>query len=177
MAVQVGAFLLSDRVSTERFGRTLGALLLSDDVVALIGDLGTGKTTLTQAIARGMGIAAPVTSPTFALVWEYPGPIPLFHFDVYRLDNAEDVRDLGFEEYFERGGVVIIEWADRIAPLLPEARLTLTLQLAETVPPLTDLGEEAPRLLHVEAEGARPQTLLQELKALLPDLMREEKAT
>src|SRR5581483_9774605 len=108
-------FALLSEQETRRFGRALGELLRPGDVVALIGDLGTGKTTLTQAIARGMGITADVSSPTFALVHEYYGPTPLFHFDPYRLDRCEDLADLGFEEYFHRGGVIVVEWADKVA--------------------------------------------------------------
>jgi tRNA threonylcarbamoyladenosine biosynthesis protein TsaE len=127
--LRASTFLLIEKESTERFGQTLGALLRPGDMIALVGDLGAGKTTLTQAIARGMGITAPVTSPTFALIQEYLGSIPLFHFDTYRLERAEDLADLGFDEYTERGGVLVIEWADRIAPLLPPDRLTLRLKI------------------------------------------------
>ncbi|MCW3055441.1 MAG: ATPase, YjeE family [Chthonomonadales bacterium] len=111
-----------------------------------------------------MQISEPVTSPTFALAQEYPGQVPLFHFDPYRLDSAEAFAEIGFEEYFERGGVIVVEWADKIAPLLPEARLTLTLALAEELDP--DLVEEAPRTLSAEATGARYITLIQNLNVL-----------
>ena len=158
--------LLPTRVETQSFGQALGRLLQAGDLVALIGDLGAGKTTLTQGIAQGMGIVEPVTSPTFTLVQEYSlremtnraggGPesdtkdagkkgadkkesgrkkaekqTSLFHFDPYRLENPEEVYDFGFDEYLEREGVLVVEWADKIASLLPTTRLTLTLRAAQ----------------------------------------------
>ena len=157
-------YLLHDLAETQMWGRMLGASLQAGDVIAMIGDLGAGKTTLTQAIARGMQIAEPVTSPTFALAQEYLGRVPLFHFDPYRLDSAEAFAEIGFDEYFERGGVIVVEWADKIAPLLPEERLTLTLTLPqETGSPLV---EAAPRTMSAEAVGVRYTTLLQNLDAL-----------
>ena len=119
---------LWSKEDTLRFGELLGSRLRAGDVIALVGDLGTGKTTLTQGIAKGMGIAQPVNSPTFSLIHEYPGKIPLFHCDPYRLNSPEALYDLGFEEYFERGGVVIVEWANLVEDLLPEERLTITLK-------------------------------------------------
>ena len=119
---------LMSREDTQLFGELLGRSLEEGDVIALVGDLGTGKTTLTQGIAKGMGISQPVNSPTFSLIHEYPGRIPLFHCDPYRLNSPDDLYDLGFEEYFERGGVVIVEWANLVEDLLPEERLTITLK-------------------------------------------------
>jgi tRNA threonylcarbamoyladenosine biosynthesis protein TsaE len=167
--------LLTAPEDTKRFGRILGALLQSGDTLALVGDLGAGKTTLTQAIARGMGITAPVTSPTFTLVHEYPGPLPLFHFDTYRFDSPDDIADIGFDEYFERGGVVIIEWADRIAPLLPAERLTLCLSRCEDTP---RNRHEENRILTISASGARHQMLLEQLKNApeLNSMIVEEKS-
>lgn len=144
---------------TQRWGNALGDFLAAGDVIALVGDLGAGKTTLTQFIAKGMGIATPVTSPTFALAQEYDGPVPLFHFDPYRLDSPEAFADIGFEEYFERGGVIVVEWADKIAMLLPEERLTLTL----TQPEEASDEEGAPRSVVSEAIGNRYVALLQTL--------------
>jgi len=157
-------YLLHDLSETQLWGRMLGAALRAGDVIALIGDLGAGKTTLTQALARGMQISEPVTSPTFALAQEYPGRVPLFHFDPYRLESAEAFAEIGFEEYFERGGVIVVEWADKIAPLLPEARLTLMLAAQEETD--SDRVEEAPRTLSARAVGQRYATLLENLNAL-----------
>ena len=141
---------------TRAFGAALGRLLRAGDVIALIGDLGMGKTTLAQGVAQGMDITDAVTSPTFTLVQEYGRKLPLFHFDPYRLDQPEALSDFGFEEYLERGGVVLVEWADKIAALLPAERLTLTLTEQET---------EDTRLLIVEAQGKRYEDLLGELAA------------
>ena len=153
--------ILKTRRDTARFGAALGAKLAAGDCVALIGDLGAGKTTLTKAVARGMGITAPVTSPTYTLVQEITGPIPLFHADPYRLENPADALDFGFEEYFERGGVVIVEWADKIAELLPEARLTLRLEIDGEA---NDEGE-APRRVEISAAGQRYERIRGELLA------------
>lgn len=154
-------FRLLSRQDTERLGATLGRSLRPGDILALTGALGTGKTTLAQAIARGMGIMAPVTSPTFALIQEYPGPVPLFHFDVYRLQAPEEVLELGFTEYLERDGVLLIEWADRIAPLLPPDHLMLSLETRNA----GTLAEDASRILRVAATGARSRQLLDLLTA------------
>src|SRR6266487_2237402 len=98
---------LSNLAATESFGRRLGTLLFPNAVVALIGPLGAGKTHLTRAIAEGLDIANPaaVTSPTFTLIHEYPARLPIFHFDAYRLNSANEFLDLGATEYFEAGGV------------------------------------------------------------------------
>ena len=154
-------FRFAGLAETQRWGQALGARLIAGDVVALVGDLGAGKTTLTQSIARGMGIAVPVTSPTFALAQEYPGPVPLFHFDPYRLDSPEAFADIGFEEYFERGGAIVVEWADKIEMLLPEDRLTLTL----SIPDETEDAENAPRVVRAHAVGERYKGLLTGLKS------------
>ncbi len=120
-----GAFTLemvSKRAEdTFRLGETLGRCLSPGDVVALMGELGSGKTCMTQGIARGMGVSASyrVTSPTFTLINEYPGDITLYHLDVYRLSGPVDLEDLGYEEYFYGDGVVVIEWAEKIESVLP----------------------------------------------------------
>ncbi len=146
-------FLLNTPDDTARFGEVLGRALRAGDIVALLGDLGAGKTTLTQAIAKGMGITEDVTSPTFTLVQEYEGSVPLFHFDVYRID-AEQLAEIGFEEYFERGGVVLIEWAERVMSLLPSEYLTLKITLSEDEAELND-EDNIPRRIRVIAFGRR----------------------
>jgi tRNA threonylcarbamoyladenosine biosynthesis protein TsaE len=100
-------------------GRKIGAFLLPDDVVALTGQLGAGKTTLIQGIAQGIGVKDYVTSPTFILINEYAGRITLFHVDLYRLNDVSEVEDLGIEEYFSRGGACVIEWAEKLGELMP----------------------------------------------------------
>lgn len=106
-----------------QFGMKMGEQLKSGDVVALIGDLGAGKTHLTQGIALSKGYDGEVTSPTFALVNEYlagdDGEVDLFHFDVYRLEHPEEMLEIGWEDYLDRDGVVVIEWADKFPELIP----------------------------------------------------------
>jgi tRNA threonylcarbamoyladenosine biosynthesis protein TsaE len=105
---------------TLRFGERLGRELQRGDVIALCGDLGAGKTVLVKGIARGLGITQEVTSPTFTLVHEYTGGrLPLFHVDLYRLDNLEQALAIGIEEYWNGPGVTAIEWSEKIESLLP----------------------------------------------------------
>lgn len=120
---------LKNEQETKGFGIDLGKSLRQGDVVALIGDLGTGKTALTKYIARGMGIQDLITSPTFTIVQEYySGRLPLYHFDVYRVSDLEEMFELGYEEYFYGKGVCVIEWADLIKELLPENVKTIEIQ-------------------------------------------------
>lgn len=112
---------------THQIGIIIGKLLVSGDVIALIGDLGTGKTHITQGIARGLGVseAYAITSPTFTLINEYPGRHVLYHFDVYRLQGSNDLEDMGYEEYFYGKGVSVIEWAEKIMDIIPESAITI----------------------------------------------------
>ena len=113
--------ILKNEEETRAFGLELGASLRKGDIVALIGDLGTGKTALTKYIAEGLGIRETITSPTFTIVQEYrQGRLPLYHFDVYRIGDPVEMYELGYEEYFYGDGVCVIEWADLIEELLPE---------------------------------------------------------
>lgn len=116
--------------ATEQFGRRLGALLFPGAVVALSGPLGAGKTFLTRATALGLGIAdkRAVTSPTFVLIQEYQGRLPIYHFDLYRLPAGRDFLDLGAGEYLEGEGVCLIEWADKFPHCLPVERLEIQLE-------------------------------------------------
>ena len=102
-------YVIRGERETEEFGRSLAEKLEAGDVLALIGDLGTGKTTLTKSIAKGLGIGEMITSPTFTIVSEYfSGRLPLFHFDVYRLSGEDEAFEAGLEEYFDRGGISVI---------------------------------------------------------------------
>ncbi|MHB8769719.1 MAG: tRNA (adenosine(37)-N6)-threonylcarbamoyltransferase complex ATPase subunit type 1 TsaE [Syntrophales bacterium] len=119
---------------TVRIGRILGELLNAGDCVALVGDLGAGKTCLTQGIAQGLGIPAgyAVTSPTFTLLNEYPGgKTSLYHLDVYRLSGPADLAEMGFEEYLSQDGVMVIEWADKIERQVPEGALHILFSILE----------------------------------------------
>ena len=103
-----------------KLGRKIGEKAEPGSVLALIGDLGTGKTTLTKYIAAGMGVSEVITSPTFNIVKEYrSGRIPLYHFDVYRIEDPEEMYEIGYEEYFYGDGLCVVEWADLIEELLP----------------------------------------------------------
>ena len=106
--------------ATLAFGRETGQACGPGEVLGLVGDLGAGKTHFVKGLAAGLGYEGEVTSPTFALVHEYPGGrLPLFHLDFYRLDSADELLGLGWDEYLEAGGVVVAEWADRFPALMP----------------------------------------------------------
>ncbi|MBI2842295.1 MAG: tRNA (adenosine(37)-N6)-threonylcarbamoyltransferase complex ATPase subunit type 1 TsaE [Armatimonadetes bacterium] len=109
------------------FGEALGSQLAHGDVVALSGELGAGKTTLTKGIARGAGVTAEVFSPTFTLIHEHPGRVPFYHIDLYRLTGQEDTEYLGLDEYLYGEGIVVIEWADRAPAALPDERIDIAL--------------------------------------------------
>ncbi len=107
---------------TEALGEKLAACLQPGDVIAYFGDLGAGKTAFTRGLARGLGIEVPVTSPTYTIVNEYlQGRMPLFHFDMYRLESADDLFDIGWEDYLERGGVCAVEWSENVEEALEGA--------------------------------------------------------
>lgn len=105
---------------TIEIGKKIANNLKIGDIVAMKGNLGAGKTTLTKSIAKNLDIQEYVTSPTFNIINEYYGKFPVYHFDVYRIENPEDIYELGFEEYFYGQGICIIEWADMIKHLIPE---------------------------------------------------------
>jgi tRNA threonylcarbamoyladenosine biosynthesis protein TsaE len=118
----MASIILPNAEATIAFGRTYAATVLKGDLLALTGDLGAGKTHFVQGLAAGLGHEDPVTSPTFTLVHEYmSGRWPLFHFDFYRLKTEAEVREIGFDEYLDGGGIIAIEWADKFPDLLPEA--------------------------------------------------------
>ena len=112
---------------TLEIGEQLGKLLNKGNIVCLSGDLGAGKTAFTKGIAKGMGVFDYVTSPTYTIINEYEGRLPLYHFDVYRLNNVEEMYELGYEEYFFGDGVVVLEWADIVRDIIPGERLWITI--------------------------------------------------
>ncbi|MEH7381985.1 tRNA (adenosine(37)-N6)-threonylcarbamoyltransferase complex ATPase subunit type 1 TsaE [Bacillus sp. JJ1533] len=127
---------------TGSFSHRLAEKLEAGDVITLEGDLGAGKTTFTKGLAKGLGITRTVNSPTFTIIKEYHGRIPLYHMDVYRLEHSDE--DLGFDEYFEGEGVTVIEWAHLIEDWLPSDRLTIRIEhLGDTKRKITviPLGE------------------------------------
>ena len=128
---------------TEAVGRKLAAQLRPGDVLAYYGDLGAGKTAFTRGLAAGLGVTEPVTSPTYTIVNEYlSGRLPLFHFDMYRLGSADELFDIGWEDYLARGGICAVEWSENVAEALTGAlRITITKEsAAETVRTITIEG-------------------------------------
>ena len=120
--------------ATKQVGKNLGQNLSPGSIVALIGELGSGKTTLVQGIGEGLRIKSLIKSPSFVIINEYDGPLPLYHFDLYRLNNAEEILSLGYEEYFyEKRGVVVIEWAKKIKDFLPKEYLEINLKIVNPV--------------------------------------------
>jgi len=124
-----GTLISHAHEETYAIGKMLGARLQPGDVVALSGELGAGKTCLTQGIAAGLGVAGeyPITSPTFTIINEYPGRLTLYHMDMYRLADAGELWDIGFEDCFNDRGVVVIEWAEKVIDDLPAGTLFILL--------------------------------------------------
>lgn len=122
-------FYSRNEEETINLGKKLAGSLKPGGVIALMGELGSGKTTLTKGIALGLGVksADSVISPSFVLVREYKGKVPLYHFDLYRLNKIEDLEQLGYEEYFYGKGVTIVEWAEKAKSLLPSCYLKIEL--------------------------------------------------
>ena len=115
-------FITNSPEETEKVGAALGKALTPGTVIAYRGDLGAGKTAFTRGLARGLGYAEPVTSPTYTIVNEYlGGRMPLFHFDMYRLASSDDLWDIGWEDYLERGGVCAVEWSENVEDALEDA--------------------------------------------------------
>ncbi len=148
-------FDVPDPAATEAFGRRLASLLFPGAIVALVGQLGAGKTHLVRAIAEELGVAdrRAVNSPTFVLIQEYDARLPIYHFDAYRLKNPREFADLGVHEYFAADGVCLIEWADRVTESLPAEHLWIT---------LTITGETS-RRIEVEGFGERYEAVVKEL--------------
>ena len=121
-------YISHSEAETEDLGRRLAAVLAPGAVVACRGGLGMGKTAFTRGLARGLGYQGRVTSPTFTIVNEYEGTgLPLFHFDMYRLEGPEDLFDIGWEDYLDRGGVCAVEWSERVEAALPENAVTVSI--------------------------------------------------
>ena len=116
---------------TKEFGNKLAKSLKNHDIVALSGELGAGKTTLIQGICEGLGVKDYVTSPSFTLINEYKGKHHLYHIDLYRLEELEQIRELGIEDYFEKDGIIIIEWAERMKDLLPKNSINIQIKVID----------------------------------------------
>ena len=130
-------FITNSPEETEEVGAALGKVLKPGTVLAYTGDLGAGKTAFTRGLARGLGASDRVTSPTYTIVNEYlSGRLPLFHFDMYRLHSSDDLWDIGWEDYLERGGVCAVEWSENVEDAL-EYPISITIE---------KLGEESRRI-------------------------------
>ncbi|MFQ5770313.1 MAG: tRNA (adenosine(37)-N6)-threonylcarbamoyltransferase complex ATPase subunit type 1 TsaE [bacterium] len=113
---------------TQRIGEQWGRSLQPGSVVALFGELGSGKTTFIKGVCRGLNVIDEITSPSFTLIHEYTGKIPIYHFDFYRIENIREILELGCEDYFYRAGICLIEWADRVTDFLPSKRIEIYLK-------------------------------------------------
>ncbi|MFA6497962.1 MAG: tRNA (adenosine(37)-N6)-threonylcarbamoyltransferase complex ATPase subunit type 1 TsaE [Desulfurivibrionaceae bacterium] len=132
---------LPDLCNTLALGRYLGETARSGEIITLAGSLGTGKTTLTQAIGQGLQVplSCYITSPTFSLLHEYPGRLPLYHLDLYRLSDESEIEDLGLLEYLYGTGLSVIEWPDRLGSLMPEERLHIELEMLNETARLAEI--------------------------------------
>lgn len=135
-------YISNSAQETEALGERLAARLRPGDVIAYTGDLGAGKTAFTRGLARGLGVIDRVTSPTFTIVNEYEGGrLPLFHFDLYRMDSPEELFDIGWEDYLARGGVCAVEWSENVADALERDTVRVDIRRG---------GEESRRVISVE---------------------------
>ena len=136
-------FITNSPEETEAVGQALGKILKPGTVLAYEGDLGAGKTAFTRGLARGLGAAEQVTSPTYTIVNEYlSGRMPLFHFDMYRLKSSDDLWDIGWEDYLERGGVCAVEWSENVADAMEGAVRICIEKVSENVRKITITGGE-----------------------------------
>ncbi|WP_312814891.1 tRNA (adenosine(37)-N6)-threonylcarbamoyltransferase complex ATPase subunit type 1 TsaE [Sedimentibacter sp.] len=140
---------------TEQLGNIIGRCLDKGDVLCLDGDLGVGKTALTQFIAKEFGVKEYITSPTFTIIKEYEGKLPFYHMDVYRLDSTDDMYDLGYEEYIYSEGVTVIEWSEKIEEILPEERINIYIKRIDDVR----------RVLYIDGSGKAYDKLVGELNS------------
>lgn len=143
---------------TKDLGQKIGALLQKGDVVYLCGDLGSGKTAFVSGIAKSLNVEDYITSPTFTIVNEYDTNPPLYHFDVYRINDPEELFMIGFEEYFYGKGIVVVEWADLIFDILPQEYIRIDFFLDEKI---------NSRNIEFKAVGKRSQKVLRSLKDML----------
>jgi tRNA threonylcarbamoyladenosine biosynthesis protein TsaE len=152
-----GEFLTHSPQETVRLGKILGELLAPGDVVALIGDLGAGKTTLAKGIACGAGVEdeGDVTSPTFVLVNEYQGRFPVYHADLYRLQDVNEAEDLGWEEFIFGNGISLVEWAEKIPEILPDDRIEIRISWLN--------AEE--RKLNIAGKGVKGKNIIRLLRS------------
>lgn len=149
-------FTSSSPEDTVKIGECLGKVVKKGYVICLVGDLGVGKTEFTKGFAKGAGVSDYVTSPTFTIVNEYQGRLPIYHFDVYRINDIDEMYEIGYEEYFYGEGVCIIEWADMIKEIIPEENIKITIT--------KDLEQGMDfRNICIETNGAKYDSVLREM--------------
>ena len=151
------AFVTSSQEETIALGERLGTLLQAGDVLVLTGDLGAGKTQLTKGIAAGMGVEDDVTSPTFNILMVYDGErMPLYHFDLYRLDDPDQLEDIGLYEMLDGDGACVIEWGEQFSDEIGPERLDVSLTRLDEQ---AAVGEEPPREVRLVAHGERAEEI------------------
>jgi len=148
-----------DPEQTQSFGVSIGELALPGDIFLLVGNLGTGKTCLTQGIAWGLNIKEYALSPSFIIVREHQGRLPLYHIDLYRLDNIEEIAELGLDDYLYSNGVCVVEWAEKGLSVLPEEHLLIQISY------LSDTD----RSFQIKPRGQRYLDILDQLKLFSPN--------
>lgn len=149
--MKIKEFITNSVEETQNIAASLARILSAGDLLTLEGELGTGKTAFTKGLAKGLGVTRNVNSPTFTIVKEYNGRIPLYHMDVYRLEDSDE--DIGFAEYFNGDGISVVEWAQFIEEYLPEERLEIVINYID----------EHTRRLEFKAAGDRYINILEEI--------------
>lgn len=147
---------------TQEFGKRLGELAQAGDVYLMTGDLGSGKTCLTQGIARGLGVKENALSPTFVIMREMRGRLTLYHVDLYRLDRLEETEDLGLDDYFYSDGVSVVEWAEKAIGLMPLERLLIEIEYIS----------DTQRMVRLRPKGMRYEQIVQQLGHRRPEKQR-----
>jgi tRNA threonylcarbamoyladenosine biosynthesis protein TsaE len=139
---------------TEKIGKIISRCLEKGTVLCLDGDLGAGKTAITQFIAKEFGVKEYITSPTFNIIKEYEGRLPFYHMDVYRIESEDDMYDLGYDEYIYSEGVTVIEWSENIKGILPDERIDIKI----------DRIDDNKRIMTIEGSGVVYEKITEELK-------------
>ncbi|MEA5096098.1 tRNA (adenosine(37)-N6)-threonylcarbamoyltransferase complex ATPase subunit type 1 TsaE [Sedimentibacter saalensis] len=139
---------------TEKIGKIISRCLEKGTVLCLDGDLGAGKTAITQFIAKEFGVKEYITSPTFNIIKEYEGRLPFYHMDVYRIESEDDMYDLGYDEYIYSEGVTVIEWSENIRTILPDERIDIKI----------DRIDDNKRIMTIEGKGVVYEKITEELK-------------
>ncbi len=137
--------------ATETIGKKLGSLLVSGDFVSLVGELGAGKTTMVRGITSGLEVRDRVSSPSFLVIQEYQGKYPVFHGDFYRLDSYQELEDIGWDEYFQRKGIILIEWGNLIPEAIPKDHLEISIEGTDS---------EGSRILRFCPHGSRYEAIV-----------------